>query len=273
MMVSPGDFRYIADLLLAKLGIKLEEDKGYLVEARLEQVALKRGLAGGAPEIIGEIRRDPGGRHTGEALEALTTNETYFFRDGLPFKTLQEKVLPDLFEKRKQRKTINIWSAACSTGQEAYSIAITLKEALIGRPDWNVQILASDVSASVLSKARSGAYTGTDVARGLTPELQGRYFTKKGDDWILREDIRNSVRFFSMNLCETWLAFPKLDVIFLRNVLIYLPDDRKRAILAKAKSLLEPDGYLFLGPAETTYRIEDRFRKLEGDRAGCFRPL
>jgi chemotaxis protein methyltransferase CheR len=273
MSVSAEDFRFVADLLLARLGIKLEDDKGYLVEARLEQVALRKGLTGGATEIIGGIRRDPGSRQTGEALEALTTNETYFFRDDLPFKTLRDKVLPDLIEKRKQRKALNIWSGACSTGQEPYSIAITLKEGFSRLSDWNIQILASDISASVLAKARSGAYTATDVARGLAPDLQTKYFARKKDDWILREDIRNAVRFFSMNLCENWLAFPKLDVIFLRNVLIYLPDDRKRAILAKVKSLLEPDGYLFLGPAETTYRIEDSFRKLEGDRAGCFRPL
>lgn len=272
MSVPKEDFRFVADLLVARLGIKLEDDKGYLVEARLEQLAARQGLSG-VPEVIAGMRRDPRGRLAADALEALTTNETYFFRDGTPFAALAEKVLPDLIEKRKARRTLNIWSAACATGQEPFTIAMVLKESFPQLAGWTVRIFASDISAAALERARRGVYNAAEMARGLSPERQARHFTREGESWTLREGIREAVHFFPMNLCEAWPALPRQDVIFLRNVLIYFPDDRKKEILAKAKSLLEPDGYLYLGPAETTYRIEDRFRKLEGDRSGCFRPL
>lgn len=273
MTLAPEDFRFVCDLLLARLGIKLEGDKGYLVEARMEQVAARKGMAGGPAAVIQALRREPNGVLAGEALEALTTGETYFFRDGSPFLALREKVLPELLARRRNRKVLNIWSAACSTGQEPYSVAITWKEAFPHMADWTCNILASDISSAALAKAREGVFTATDVGRGLSPELKARYFVPSGGLWAVREDIRASVRFFSMNLCDAWPALPRQDVILLRNVLIYLSDERKKAVLAKAKALLEPDGFLYLGPAETTYRIEDRFRKLEGDRSGCFRPV
>jgi chemotaxis protein methyltransferase CheR len=272
MSLGAEDFRFVRDLLEARIGIRLEDDKAYLVEARLEQVAARKGLPGPAA-VIQALRREPGGPLAGESLEALTTGETYFFRDGSPFQVLREKVLPELIARRGSRKVLNVWSAACSTGQEPYSIAITWKEAFPHLADWTLNILASDISSAALAKAREGVFTATDVARGLSPGHKARYFAPRGEHWALREDIRASVHFFSMNLCDPWPALPRQDVILLRNVLIYLSDERKKAVLAKAKALLEPDGFLYLGPAETTYRLEDRFRKLEGDRSGCFRPV
>ncbi|MEO7423770.1 MAG: protein-glutamate O-methyltransferase CheR, partial [Fibrobacteria bacterium] len=269
--ISDADFNFVSDLLLKRIGFRLEKDKGYLVESRFSKLAEKAGLKG-AHEFIAQLRANCPESLIAEAVEAMTTNETYFFRDNVPFQTLRDKALAAILPRRAASKSLNIWSAACSTGQEPYSIAITLKEGLPQLADWSMQIFATDVNNEVLAKAREGAYNHSEISRGIGPELLQRYFTKTGQEWKIHKDMARNIRFQQLNLCQAWPAFPKMDVIFLRNVLIYMSDEAKKSILARVHGLLRPDGFLFLGAAESTFNLADYFVRTDWERSGCFRP-
>lgn len=270
--ISDADFAWVATLLRQRLGIRLESDKGYLVEARFRRIYERLGMATLA-EFVAHLRKGCPEPLLLEALEAMTTNETYFFRDQAPFEVLRGQALPALVAARKGERALNIWSAACATGQEPYSIALTLKEGFPQLGDWNVQITATDVAAGVLDRARAASYTAAETGRGLPPELLRKWFAPEGQSWRLREEVRRMVRFWPANLCREWPALPRMDVIFLRNVLIYMDESDKRSILARAHRLLRPDGYLFLGAAESTYNLSDLFRRAEWNVSGCFRPI
>lgn len=272
MALSDPDLAYVSELVHKRTGIRLEKDKGYLVEARFARVYERLGIRS-VGEFVAFLRQGAPEAVVAEAVEAMTTNETYFFRDIAPFEALREKALPALLAVKKGDHTLNIWSAACATGQEPYSIALTLRESFPHLADWNVQIFATDIANSVLDRARAGLYGQVEVNRGLSPDLLRKYFSAEGQAWRLREDVRRMVRFWTLNLCQDWPVFPRMDVIFLRNVLIYLDDSAKRSILARVHKLLHPDGYLFLGAAESTFNLSDYFRRSEFDVSGCFRPI
>ncbi len=273
MPVSELDFLFITDLLQKKLGIQLEKDKSYLVESRLIKVAQRAGFTSLEQLILLLRANNPPQLILDETLEAMTTNETYFFRDAGSFDILNEKVLPELIGSRRDVKTLNIWSAACSTGQEAYSIAITIKEAFPFLADWNIQITGTDVAEKVVNRARDGIFNQTEIARGISPKMLLKYFTRTGEDWRLREDIRKMVTFRTMNLISDWPYMPNMDIVFLRNVLIYFDEKSRKAIFSRMHNLLRSDGYLFLGAAETTFNLSDLFARIDWERAGCFRPL
>lgn len=270
--ISTSDFDFVAELVHKRLGIRLERDKGYLVESRFRRIYERLGL-GTIAEFVERLRAGSPEALLSEAMESLTTNETYFFRDGTPFEVLREKVLPRLLEARRGERAINIWSAACATGQEPFSIVIALRDGFPQLSDWSVQVFATDVANGVLEKAREGLFTQAEVNRGLTPELLRKYFSPEGQGWRLREDYRRSVKFWPVNLCREWPVLPKMDVIFLRNVLIYMDEASKRSILSRARQLLRPDGFLFLGAAESTFNLSDFFRRTEWEVSGCFRPV
>jgi chemotaxis protein methyltransferase CheR len=270
--ISQADFDFVAGLVHKRLGIRLEPDKGYLVESRFRRIYEPLGLRT-IGEFVDRLRKSPGETLLAEAMESLTTNETYFFRDGTPFEVLKDKVLPRLLEARRGERALNIWSAACATGQEPYSIAMAMRETFPELSDWNVQIFATDVAHTVLDKARSGLFTQAETNRGLTPGLLRRYFSAEGQGWRLSEDIRRMVKFWPVNLCQEWPVLPRMDVIFVRNVLIYMDDATKRSILARIHKLLRSDGFLFLGAAESTFNLGDLFRRTEWEVSGCFRPL
>jgi chemotaxis protein methyltransferase CheR len=272
MAINDADLAYVSELLHSRIGIRLEKDKGYLVEARFRRIYERMGMRD-VGEFVAYLRHGGKEAVVSEALEAMTTNETYFFRDQLPFEVLREKVIPQLLASRRVERTLNIWSAACASGQEPYSIALTLKEAFPQLTDWNMQIFATDVANSVLDRARDGLFTLAEVNRGLTPEMLRKHFASEGNAWRLREEVRRMVRFWPINLCREWPVFPRMDVIFLRNVLIYMDDVAKRSILTRAHKLLRNDGYLFLGAAESTFNLSDLFRRTEWDISGCFRPV
>jgi chemotaxis protein methyltransferase CheR len=273
MAVNELDFLFISNLLYERLGIRLEKEKGYLVESRLAKVAERAGVGGLGQLILLLKANHPPEGVVNDTLEAMTTNETFFFRDTAPFEVLKEKVLPAIIAKKRNEKAIHIWSAACSTGQEAYSIALTLRESFPHLSDWNVRITGTDVATKVLARAKEGIFNQSEINRGIGPALLAKYFSRSGENWKIREDIRDMVQFRALNLKNEWPSMPKMDVIFLRNVLIYMDNDSRKAIFGRAHKLLQSHGYLFLGAAETTFNISDLFKRADWKSAGCFQPV
>ena len=247
----------------------LERGKEYLVESRLLPVAKELGHPT-IGDLVKHLRGSPMGPLRGQVIEAMTTNETSFFRDVHPFQALSDTVLPELMRARATERSLNIWCAASSTGQEPYSLAILLREHFPARAGWRVNLLATDLSGEVLARAREGRYSQTEVNRGLPAALLVKYLRQHGTTWELAEDVRRAVEFRELNLARPWPALPRMDLIFLRNVMIYFDAETKKAILGRAARLLRPDGYLLLGSAETAYNLDDSLRRVEGLKGGFF---
>jgi chemotaxis protein methyltransferase CheR len=269
---TDAEFTYISDMVRTRSAIVLEPGKEYLVEARLTPLVRELGLESiGA--LVAKLRQPAAGVGLAERVtEAMTTNETSFFRDVAPFQALRTEVLPAAIAARATQRRLRIWCAASSSGQEPYSIAMTIADAfpeLLGV--WDVKILATDLSSVMVERGRAGLYKALEVNRGLPAPMLVRYFTKVGVDYQLKPEIRSRVEFSELNLIGAWPAFPTFDIVFLRNVLIYFDVDTKRTIIGRVKRLLAPDGYLFLGAAETTMNIDDGFQRVPVERAGCYR--
>jgi len=265
-------FEYIRRLVLERSAITLEPTKEYLVESRLLPLARQKGLAS-LNDLVARLRSQPYGALHAEVVEAMTTNETSFFRDVHPFDALKNDVLPPLVAARTARRTLNIWSAASSTGQEAYSIAILLAEHFPQLSDWNVQIIGSDLSQRVLTRAETGEFTQLEVNRGLPAALLVKRFEKQGLHWRIKPEIRRRVRFMKLNLIEPWPVLPTFDVVFLRNVLIYFAPETKRQILQNLQRRMAADGVLFLGGAETTLGIDDSWERVSHGKASSYRAV
>jgi chemotaxis protein methyltransferase CheR len=255
--VTPSDYEYLRRLLKERSGLDLSADKQYLVESRLMPLARKEGL----PGIAELVQRMKGGAEAlvAEVVEAMTTNETFFFRDKVPFDHLKQVVLPALIEARAARRSIRIWCAASSTGQEPYSIAMILKEtpALSG---WRTEIVATDLSQAVLEKSKAGVFSQFEVQRGLPIQMLVKHFKQSGDIWELNPDIRAMVQHKQLNLLQDFSHLGTFDVIFCRNVLIYFDQGTKAAIFERMSRMIEPDGVLALGAAESVVGITDAFK-------------
>ena len=271
--IGTEDFDRIRTMVRQQTGIVLEENKRYLIESRLSTLVRKEGIES-IDALLSQLR--VGGSlcelHD-KIVEAMTTNETSFFRDGHPFEALRRFVIPELMRLRAKEKRLRIWCAAASTGQEPYSLAMLLREqfatSLLG---WNVQILATDFSPAVLDVARRGRFNAIEMSRGLTVPYQSKYFRQVDAEWEIHESIRAMIEFRSLNLIGTWPAMLPYDLILLRNVLIYFDLATKQAVLRHAKTLLRSNGYLFLGGAETTLNIDAGYvRETVGDSV-CYRP-
>jgi chemotaxis protein methyltransferase CheR len=269
--VTAEQFHSFAALLEKHAGIVLEAGKEYLVEARLAAVARESGFAS-VGALLQHLRETPLGRAHWQAIEALTTNETSFFRDEHPFTALREAILPDLITRRAATRTLNIWCGAASTGQEPYSLAMLLRDRFPQLLHWNISFLATDLSEAVLARAREGRFNAAELGRGLPPEYRQRYFTPDGGDLRVCDDIRRMVTFRAMNLIGPWPHLPELDLVLLRNVLIYFNVETKRAILQKIQRHLRPDGCLLLGAAESTLHIEASYEVVHLDRTAYYRP-
>ena len=265
--MTPQDYDFLRKLLKERSGLDLSADKQYLVESRLIPLARKAGL----PGIAELVQKMKGGAEalTSEVVEAMTTNETFFFRDKIPFDHLRETVLPALLKARAGRRSLRIWSAACSTGQEPYSIAMCLKERVQELAGWRIEIVATDLSQEVLEKAKSGIYSQFEVQRGLPVQLLVKYFTQVGEHWQINPEIRGMVQHRPLNLLQDFSHLGKFDVIFCRNVLIYFDQDTKTGIFRRLAKAFEPDGMLLLGAAETVVGISDAFRP-HPDRRGLY---
>jgi chemotaxis protein methyltransferase CheR len=251
MPISTPDFDYVRSLARDSAAIVLEPDKQYLVETRLTPLAQREGYTS-LEALIHALRGAPapGDLHE-KAVDALTTNETLFFRDHHPFEALRTQLLPRLMQARAQTMELRIWCGACSTGQEPYSIAMLIRENFPILAGWRVSILATDISETVLRAARAGTYAQHEVNRGLPAPLLIKYFRQAGKQWAIRDDIRSMVTFRSLNLIRPWPYLAAFDLIFLRNVLIYFGNESKTQILNGLLEKLANPGYLALGSAET----------------------
>jgi chemotaxis protein methyltransferase CheR len=258
MTISRAEFEYVQGLLHQRAGIVVEAGKEYLVESRLEPLARREGFQS-LQDFIAILRARPFNTLHHKMVQAMTTNETFFFRDVRPFEVLRTKVIPDLMIRHAADRRLTFWCAASSTGQEPYSVAMLIHEHFSQLQGWNVRFIASDLSGDVLARAIRGCYTQLEVNRGLPAHYLVKYFTQRGDEWQIRDDIRRMIEFRELNLAEAWSFLPQMDVIFMRNVLIYFNLDTKREILRKAAQLLNPAAYLMLGSAETTLNIADEF--------------
>jgi chemotaxis protein methyltransferase CheR len=268
--MTETDFDFVRRLVYQRSAIVLEPGKEYLVESRLAPIVRDNGL-GSISELVGKLRGPGAALLERDVIEAMTTNETSFFRDLWPFEVLKADVLPDLIAKRQTTRTLTIWCAASSTGQEPYSISMLIREHFPALGGWNVKILATDLSSEVLEKAKEARYSQLEVGRGMPAALLVKYFERHGLDWQLKPEIRRSVEFRQMNLAEPWPALPPADLVMVRNVLIYFDTDTKKAILGKVRGVLKNDGYMFLGAAETTLNLDEGFERLQFQRTGCYR--
>ncbi|MBR0775231.1 protein-glutamate O-methyltransferase CheR [Bradyrhizobium diazoefficiens] len=267
--MTPADYDYLRKFLKERSGLDLSPDKQYLVESRLLPLARKTGVPG-IPDLVLKIRNGDG-RLATDVVEAMTTNETFFFRDKIPFDHLRETVVPGMIQARAARKSLRIWSAASSTGQEPYSIAMCLKEMGAALAGWRIEIVATDLSQEVLEKSKAGIYTQFEVQRGLPIQLLMKYFTQSGELWQLNADVRAMVQFRQLNLLQDFSHLGTFDVIFCRNVLIYFDQDTKAVIFERLAKAMEADGTLLLGAAESVVGISDAFRPVS-DRRGLYEP-
>jgi len=269
MSLTTPQFEFFRDFIKARSSIVIEPGKEYMVESRLTPLLKTEKLAS-LDEMMSKLKFDK--LLDQKIVDAMTTNETYFFRDIHPFDALKTKIIPELIAKRQSEKKLTIWCAACSSGQEPYSIAMIIREYFPQLKDWQVKIIATDLSMDILNKAREAQYNQLEVNRGLSALLLVKYFTKVGMHWKLKEDLVKMIDFRVLNLNSTFYPIPSPDIVFLRNVLIYFDVPTKKNIFENVKKILRPDGYLFIGASETTLNVYDGFERVVVDKATCFQP-
>ncbi|HTB03430.1 MAG TPA: protein-glutamate O-methyltransferase CheR [Bradyrhizobium sp.] len=265
--MTPLDYEFLRKFLKERSGLDLSADKQYLVESRLIPLARKSGLPGIA-ELVAKIKSGAEALMS-EVVEAMTTNETFFFRDKIPFDHLRETIFPALVQARAGRRSLRIWCAASSTGQEPYSIAMCVKQ-FTGLSGWRVEIVATDLSQEVLEKSKAGIYSQFEVQRGLPIQMLVKHFTQIGELWQLNADIRGMVQHRQLNLLQDFSHLGTFDVIFCRNVLIYFDQDTKVGIFDRLARLLDTDGVLLLGAAESVVGITDAFKPYP-EKRGLYR--
>lgn len=268
--MKPADFDYVRNYVRAQAAIVIEPGKEYLVESRLLTLARKENIAS-IDLLVDQLRAKPGSELHRRVVDAMTTNETSFFRDLHPFEALKKSLLPELVQKRRAERQLNFWCGAASTGQESFSVLMTIAENFPEIFQWNFNFIATDLSLAVLAQAQSGIYSQLEVNRGLPAPLLVKYFKRQGDNWEFDPVLRKKVLFKELNLVSNWPFMPAMDVVFLRNVLIYFDVETKKTILGKIRRLLRPGGYLFLGGAETTLNLDDAYERVVLERATCYR--
>jgi len=268
--VTPLEFDFLRRLLKERSGLVLSQDKQYLVESRLMPVVRRAGVDS-LSTLIHNLKRLDAEPLIVDVVEAMMTNETFFFRDRIPFDHLRDTMMPALTQARAAQKRIRIWCAAASSGQEPYSLAMVLKDMGAKLAGWRIEILATDLSAEVLEKAKAGVYSQFEVQRGLPIQLLIKYFTQVGDCWQLSPEIRAMVQFRPFNLLNDFGPLGTFDLVFCRNVLIYFDQDTKIAVLDRLSRQIETGGYLVLGAAETVVGLSERFKPCP-DRRGLYLP-
>jgi chemotaxis protein methyltransferase CheR len=267
--IAVRDFEYIRDFLVKRSAILLDQEKQYLVETRLQPLAIREGFTT-IGELIAKMRTTPvNGLHQ-RVVEAMTTNETSFFRDVNPFNALRKTLLPELIAARETTRSLRIWSMACSTGQEPYSVAMLLREHFPRLASWKVHIFATDLATQVVERARAGTYNQHEISRGLPSTYLVKYFDRIENNWRVKAEIRQMIEFQQLNLIELWPVMPPFDIVLLRNVLIYFDVAVKKEILARVRRILRPDGYLLLGGAENVLGLDDAFRRIEVEQTSIY---
>ena len=268
--MTPQDFDYLRKLLRERSGLVLSADKQYLAESRLVPVARRHSIATLA-ELIGQVRANEHAPLAAEVVEAMTTNETFFFRDKLPFDHFRDTVLPALTTARARDKRIRIWCTAASTGQEPYSLAMIIRECSALLAGFRTDIIATDLSGEVLTRAKAGIYSQFEVQRGLPIQQLVKYFSQVGDNWQITPDIRAMVQFRPLNLLKDFSVLGSFDMVFCRNVLIYFDQDTKINVLNRIARQMPETGFLSLGAAETVVGLTDAFKPM-AEKRGLYVP-
>jgi chemotaxis protein methyltransferase CheR len=263
--MTPADFQFLARYLKEQSGLALAEDKGYLLESRLVPVARANGLKS-VEDVAGAVRAGSNKRLMAAVVEAMTTNESFFFRDIKPFEQFKTVVLPQLIARRAATRQIRIWSAACSTGQEPYTLAMLLTEAAAQLQGWRIEIVATDIAPGVLAKARAGLYSQFEVQRGLPVQMLIKHFSQKAEGWEIASQLRAMVNFREFNLLSDMRGFGQFDVVLCRNVLIYFDQPTKTDVLGRIRAQMRDDAILYLGGAETVLGVSESFRPVNGQR-------
>ncbi|WP_375157751.1 CheR family methyltransferase [Bradyrhizobium sp. RDT46] len=267
--MTPTEYEYLRKFLKDNSGLDLSADKQYLIESRLLPLARKAGLSGIA-ELVQKLQGGSRQLIT-DVVEAMTTNETFFFRDKVPFDHFRDTIMPEIIKARAGKRSVRIWCAAGSTGQEPYSLAMCLKEMGAALTGWRIEIIATDLSQEVLEKAKAGVYSQFEVQRGLPIQMLVKYFKQTGETWQVNPELRAMIQHRQLNLLHDFSQLGTFDVIFCRNVLIYFDQDTKINIFNRLARQIEPDGFLVLGAAETVVGLTDTFRPI-ADRRGLYKP-
>ena len=268
--MTPSDYDYLRRLLKERSGLVLSADKQYLVESRLLPLVRRAGV-GNLGELVVKLQRSGADLLIADVVEAMTTNETSFFRDRIPFEHFRATMLPALMSDRGPHREIRIWCAACSTGQEPYSLAMSLKEMGAALAGWRFDIVATDIAGAVIERANTGVYSQFEVQRGLPITLLLKYFQQIGDKWQVVPEVRAMVKYRQLNLLRDFSALGTFDIVFCRNVLIYFDHDTKVEVLHRIARSMRPGGFLVLGAAETVVGLSDRFRP-HPERRGLYLP-
>jgi chemotaxis protein methyltransferase CheR len=271
LSIQASDFKYICDFIKSEAGIVLAPGKEYLVENRLTILAKTLKIES-LESLIVKLRQGNANDLRQNVVDALTTNETSFFRDKHPFESLKSSILPELIKKRSAIKQLNIWCAASSSGQEPYTLAMVLNQ-VPALNDWKVNFIASDISEEMLERCRQGIYTQLEVGRGLPPNLLPKYFSRHQNRWQIKQELKNMIDFRIFNLCKQWPFMVNMDVIFLRHVLVYFNDPTKKEILRKVRQLLKPDGYLFVGSGDNPEQLDSKFTRTEFSTSACYKVI
>ena len=274
MPITSLEFGVVRKLVHERAAIVLEPGKEYLVESRLAPLAKADGCT--LNELIARLRAGTDRALNDRALddrvvEALTTNETAFFRDVKPFEILKNGVMPEVLARKAASRSLSIWCAASSSGQEPYTIAMVLREHFPQLVNWKVRMFCTDISREMVARTKSGRYSQLEVGRGMPAPLLVKYFNRAGLEWEVNADLKKWVDVRALNLAAAWGVLPRQDIVFCRNVLIYFDVDTKKSILRRIGDLMKPDGYMFLGAAETTRGLEDQFESLQVGTSGCYR--
>lgn len=275
MQATSEDIVAVGSMVLELCGIVLDETKGYLVEGRLSELATKQGCKT-FTELAWQVRKTNDAALKASVINAITTNETLFFRDNSPFEALQHKALPELIDTKARTpfpQRLRLWSAACSTGQEPYSIAMTLRQLIPDIDRWDVTIYATDISDAALQRASRGLFSDHEIRRGMKPELLARYFRQQPDtQWKICDEVRSMVSFERRNLLQPFTSIGPYDVIFCRNVAIYFSPEDRRKLFQNLARLLTPNGYLFAGSAESLADLGPQFTPQHHCRSVFYQP-
>lgn len=272
MPLTVTDIDFVRDLVVKQSGNILRTGQSDLIESRLAPVAKTAGLAN-VEQLIAELKRSRSPRLSDQVAQAVTVNETSFFRDVHPFNALRSRIIPDIMKENAARRDLKIWCAAASSGQEPYTLAMVIREHFPTLSDWNVRILATDISEKMLDKCRSGQYSQLEVNRGLPARNLVRFFDRSGSVWTAKQELQNLIDFQKLNLTTAWPLTTQFDVIFIRNVLIYFDQKTKADILSRTLRLLRPNGYLFIGSAETVIGLGLPLEREEIDGTICYRHI